>query len=230
MSHRSRDLGSRIAEGLRRGRASNDSPFNEGLCPDSSVSPIEISTAMFNLGYELDYAGRREDADEVYRQTIELLESISEKQDSSLQMSDLANLAYDHGIKLFRIGRYSKARLAFERCLEIMDSLIVLDASSQLVERLALVISWVARTQRKTGQLKQALASYQRAGGVWRSLLSMSQHSVHQNRLRNYYSTALLGQAKTYRAMGRNREAEDLLQAFAETLGLVIPKEAISWE
>jgi tetratricopeptide (TPR) repeat protein len=197
---------------------------------EDSACPLEVSVAMFKLGYELDTAGRKEAAEVVYRQTIELLESLSEKGNAKLSMNDLAEVAFNHGEKLFHLGRYNSSRVAFSRSLELIDSLILLDASFPLIERLAGTLNWLARTQRKTDRAKDAKKTYDRAIAVWKSLMRMPQSWTHLDNLRQSYGTALFGQTKVLTTLGEKEAASKTLAEFERVNRINVPNGATSWK
>ncbi len=210
------------------GRTQSNAP-DVGVLEDSAC-PLEVSSAMFQLGYELDTAGRKEAAEVVYRQTIELLESLSESGNARLSMHDLATVAFDHGEKLFHLGRYNSSRVAFARAREIIDSLILLDASFPLIERLGSTLNWLALTQRKTDRVKDAKNTYARAIAVWRSLMRMPQSWTHLGSLRQSYSTALFGQTKVLTNLKEKEAARKMLAEFERVNRINVPNGATSWK
>ncbi len=199
------------------------------LILSGQVDPMNGGSALFTFGYDLDKEGQREAADSIYRQTIELLEELSSKEDSGMRMLHLASLAFVHGKNLFSLGRFHLARTSFTRSMEIVDSLMTLDANTPLVEQLGATLNWLALSQRKTSMWHDASKSYERAVSLWRHLLVLTQSPERRRRYANSLATALFGAAKVLKKLSQHKRAEEYLRESEEILGRALPAEKIRY-
>lgn len=211
-----------------RGFQQTDYLRTKDLLVKGTVNPVDAGTALFTVGYQLDQQGQRHAADSVYRQTIELLESLSARNDSRLNMNDLMNLALIHGKNLYRLERYHSAAVSFQRAIEILDSLIVLDTSQRLIETLGTSLNWLARTQRKAGKLAQASSTYRRAIKLWRHLLRLPRSHGQLATYRYLLAISLAGYAKTLRRRGRRKEARERMRVATRMLGQAVSFDSIT--
>lgn len=176
---------------------------------------------LFESGHELDLLGRSDSAEAVYRHTIELLEDLSEQ---SVSISEIAKIAQGHGEELFRMGRYSKARLAFERSRELLDSLIILDASHGTIYSLTQTLSWLARSQRKTGRGKESCRTYERCISLLRTLSNFPQSRSDLEAIEHRLATSLFGYSKILRQHGQKQKAKRCKDEAIEICGYYLSR------
>lgn len=175
------------------------------LLLEGEANATEVGRELFGAGYELDLAGYKVDADAVYRQTIELLEGLSDS--AAVSVSEIAEIAFNHGINLFRLGRFDAARSAFVRCREVLESLVLLDASFAVMVRMAQTHCWIARTKRQTGKGTAAIRAYERGIALWKTLLKFTRPGEARSRMSHQLAASLLGTAKVHRKHGRKLKA-----------------------
>lgn len=175
---------------------------------DGNVHPLNGGEQMFSFGYELDRIGHRDAAEAVYRQTIEVLESLSSEGSGKLSLSNLASLARNHGIKMYELGRYDEAKGCFIRAVEVIDSMIVLDASLLQIEDLAASLNWLGLTLRKTKEYTRACDVYERAISIWRSVIRFSPVFGKTDIYRTSLAAALLGYSKCLSKEGQHGLAQ----------------------
>lgn len=195
------------------------------LLLQGEISPVDAGAALFTFGYELDLDGQSDAAEAVYRQTIELLETLTDQRDSQVKMSDLANLSFLHGQNLFELERFGAATASFRRCLELLEFNILLDASAPLIDKLGMTLNWLARSQRKSGNYVEAEKAYSRSVGVWRCLLKLSPRPDQAHNLRHSLATSLFGLAKTFDALGKTVDAEKCKAESEEIFQIYLRKE-----
>jgi len=184
----------------------------------SNSSPLEIGEELFRDGYQLDLLGNSEEADHLYLQTIELLEDLSEQKSSPINMLDIAELAVSHGKELFKLQRFSKAKLAFCRAVEIFDSLLVLDADSMGVKKLATALMWKARCMRKCKEFDDSIEIYERATGIFKMLKELGINAKERSECRIYIGTCLLGLSKSLGSLGKKELSEMIASESSEIL------------
>lgn len=178
---------------------------------EGTLQPIDGGEQMFSFGYELDRIGHRDAAEAVYRQTIEVLESLSSGSSEAtgkLSLSNLASLAKGHGIKMYELGRYDEAKGCFIRAVEVIDSMIVLDACLLQIEDLAASLNWLGLTLRKTKEYSRACDVYQRSISIWRSVIRFSPVFGKTDIYRTSLAAALLGYAKCLSKEGQHGLAQ----------------------
>jgi hypothetical protein len=178
-----------------------------GLLICGALNPVKAGRTLFSYGYELDKQGLSEQADSIYQDNIELLESLCEDHSSPVRLSHVASLAYDHGRALFSLGRYDNAAASFSRSIEVYDSILCLDASQTLIELLSNSLAWLGRSQRKAAQFTAAERNYRRAISLKRHCLKLPSSPEHETLLQNRLGAALIGYSKVLKKLGRSRSA-----------------------
>ena len=189
----------------------------------SEEPAVDLGSAIFELGYELDEMGMRETAESVYFTAIEFLERLSEEKGNSVPLSELAQLAYRHGQKMYQCARYRVASLSFKRSVEVLDSLLALDTDYPVIVQLAKTLTWLARSERRSGKHLSAVQSYARAIGIWRSLLLFPRSEALFEEYEIALGTALLGHAKVLQSIGQRESAEVTFQESINILSKYMP-------
>ena len=179
---------------------------------------VDLGTAIFDLGYELDELGMRETAESVYFTAIEFLERISEEKGKVVPLSELAQLAFRHGQKMHQNARYRAASLSFKRSVEVLDSLLALDTDYPVIVQLATTLTWLARSERRAKRYRSSAQTYLRAVGIWRSLLLFPRNKALFEEYEIALGTALLGYAKVLQTSNQEDASN---AAFAESVAIL---------
>ena len=183
--------------------------LGELAAASASALPAK-GTALLELGYELDRSGQKEAAESVYRQTIDTLEALSYRKQSSLSAYQLAKLALFHGKNLFLLSRFEQAAASFRRTVEIFDSLSTCGATHALVCDLSIALCWLGRTKRISGRHEEAATTYRRAAKLLQTVSVLAPGKHDSRRCKQFLAMALLGQAKSLRLLGKSEKAAKL--------------------
>lgn len=171
---------------------------------------------MFGVGYELDTSGKREAAETIYQQTIELLEELSTANAGKLSESKLASLAYGHGKSLVKLGRTRPAIAAFRRAIEILEGLLGRGVNSILFEQRASAYAWLGLAQRKSGVLKEACENYEHAIELWQQLPGVL--GAHVNPYDGLLGATYLGYSRALAKLGEDERSSEALQLAQDLL------------
>jgi tetratricopeptide (TPR) repeat protein len=179
---------------------------------NGDIDPVCGGNQLFSFGHCLDTKGLQEEADQLYLQAIELLEEIANKTDDSFDVLEVAETALSSGKKLFQLNRFANARIAFDRAVEILDALVLLDASFVLVEKLAIAVTWNARSTRKSGDHVLAVMMYERAISILKTLKELNRSHNKKGELILLIGSNLLGLAKSVKETGAEGLAIELAE------------------
>lgn len=204
------------------GQAVNDIQLSERLLEqsgdlthrDSALTRVEIvalGERLLRRGHELDRKGESLDAETIYRETIDMLETVHADGAGVVDAASLADLAYKHGLSLFSLGKHDSAAGAFGRCVELFDHCIAQDSSFAVVEKLAGALCWLGLTQRKLKEHVLARESYLRSVALWKNLLVFSPLRARRADYRHSLAISLVGLSKVLRLLGQRSHAERCL-------------------
>lgn len=210
------------------GQAIHDIQLSEGLLDqsaeaahrDSALTKLEIvalGERLLRRGHELDRKGESMDAETIYRETIDMLETVHADGAGVVDAASLADLAYKHGLSLFSLGKHDSAAGAFGRCVELFDHCIAQDSSYAVVEKLAGALCWLGLTQRKLQEHVLSRESYLRSVALWKNLLVFSPARSRRGDYRHSLAISLVGLSKVLRLLGQRSHAERCLD---ESIGL----------
>lgn len=141
------------------------------------------------------------------RQSLDFIEVLCENIDSPLKTAERAEIVLNSGIEMYSLGKYLHARASFLRAVEILDSLILLDASKALIEQLALVLSWLARAERRTGKTSESRKSYERALSLYGYFIRNASSRAERKAYQYSFGLNLLGYSKTLNRLGERKRA-----------------------
>ncbi len=210
------------------GQAIHDIQLSESLLEqdgevahrDSALTKLEIvalGERLLRRGHELDRKGESLDAEMIYRETIDMLETVHADGAGVVDAGSLADLAYKHGLSLFSLGKHDSAAGAFGRCVELFDCCIAQDSSYAVVEKLAGALCWLGLTQRKLKEHVLSRESYLRSVALWKNLLVFSPVRSRRADYRHSLAISLVGLSKVLRLLGQRSHAERCLD---ESIGL----------
>lgn len=183
------------------------------VCSDSELlllsagasHSISEGTALLQLGYRWDRRGAGEAAEALYRQTVDMLEVLSESRTSPLRLRSLAELALEQGKNLFQSAKYDAALSSFRRTVDIVDALIALDGSKDVIELLAEALSWLSRAQRKTNKLTEAKETAERCLALLMCFLRFTAERYSRRRYEHMLALVLLGYSKVLCRLGQRK-------------------------
>lgn len=179
-------------------------------------NPAQAAQELFDFGYQLDQSGKRVAAENIYQQTIEMLENLSSSSSGKFSQSQLARLAYNHGKALVRLGRTRAAVAAFRRSIELLEILLGRGANSLLLELRASSYAWLAIAQRKSGLYSDACSNYEKAAEFWDHLEKITIAPV--NPYSGLLGATYLGYARALEKIGKFEESAEIMRKAEELL------------
>ena len=175
-------------------------------------SPLEFAGESFERGYHLVQEGKQEEANWVFRATIETLEEWHNIDPKTVSFDMLAGIALRHGARLMRLRGVFKnwlpdAQTAFRSAAFYADSARELGASAGVVEVLASSLSWYGLASRCAGEFPDALEAYKRSSGLWRSLIVVARDRSQNVSYQRALAGSLFGISRTLPYLGKFEEA-----------------------
>ncbi len=173
------------------------------LLPRMKDNPLDTAERLFDPGYELERHGHSIAAQAHYQEVVKYLEQMLLEDCSYLTGTTLARISLAHGIRLAKLRRFSAAIAPLMSSIRFVDATLDDCVGCELIEVLASAVGWLALAQRITAQHDAAKLSYQRAVGLWRSLILFSRDSFVRLNHQRALAATLFGEAKNFCVLGQ---------------------------
>ena len=167
-----------------------------GKVINQSGDIISGAARLFEYAYSLEKSGLRTKAEKYYLKIIEIAEDLHRNNPTICSAYKLAQIAHNHGKGLFTFGRIEDAKKAFSRASELLTNDIADGVSKDVIELLAESLHWLARCQRKTGDLDGAQTTYSKSIPLLRNLLLFKLPLEKLEKLQVMFNTSVFGYSK----------------------------------